>query len=191
MTSFTVHTLDSAPLASQALLAEVKQQWGFVPNLQGILAESAPALEGYQHLFRLVGKSSFTPAEQQLVFLAVATFNECEYCTMGHTYLARGARLDETAIEAVRAGNAVPDRRQETLRDFATAVVRERGFVGDAAVDAFLAAGFTRAQILEVVLVAATKTISSYANHIAHTPKEAFMSDPAFAWHAPGKRQAA
>ncbi len=31
--------------------------------------------------------------------------------------------------------------------------------------------------MLEVVTIAATKTISNYANHITHTPKEAFMAD--------------
>ena len=52
--------------------------------------------------------------------------------------------------------------------------MRERGFVGDAAVDAFLAAGFTRANVLEVVAIAATKTISNYTNHLTGTPFDAF-----------------
>ena len=68
--------------------------------------------------------------------------------------------------------------------------LRERGFVGDTAVDAFIAAGYTRAQVLEVVLITACKTISNYVNHIAHTPKESFMSDPALGWKAPGERAA-
>jgi len=57
--------------------------------------------------------------------------------------------------------------------------------VGDAAVEAFLTAGFTRAQVLEVVMIISCKTISNYVNHIAHTPKESFMSDPTLGWKAP------
>jgi len=60
-----------------------------------------------------------------------------------------------------------------------------------AAVEAFLSAGFTRENVLEVILVVATKTISNYANHIAGTPKEGFMSDPALAWTAPRNRPGA
>jgi alkylhydroperoxidase family enzyme len=63
-------------------------------------------------------------------------------------------------------------------------VVESRGFAGDAAVDAFLSAGFTKANVLEVVAVIATKTISTYTNHLTHTPHEAFMSDPSLAWSA-------
>ena len=62
------------------------------------------------------------------------------------------------------------------------------GAAGDEAVDAFLAAGFTKAQVFEVVTVIATKTISNYVNHLAHTPKESFMADPTLGWTAPRNR---
>lgn len=81
--------------------------------------------------------------------------------------------------------------RLEALRVFAQAVVRERGFVGDATVEAFMAAGFTKANVLEVVTIAATKTISNYTNHITHTEKESFMADAALEWTAPRNRKAA
>lgn len=191
MTKFTVHTEATAPAAAKARLAEVKRAWGFIPTLHGTLAESPIALEAYDTLFGLVAKSSFTPAEQQAAYLAVNVLNECEYCTAGHTYLARAAKLDEAAIQGLRNGQPIADVRLQTLRLFAERVVRERGFVGDAAVDAFLAAGFTRENVLEVVTIVATKTISNYVNHITHTPKEGFMADPSLAWTAPRNRQMA
>lgn len=55
-------------------------------------------------------------------------------------------------------------------------MVRQRGVVDPADVDAFLAAGFTRAQVLEVILGIATKVLSNYTNHIAATPLDAFMA---------------
>lgn len=59
---------------------------------------------------------------------------------------------------------------------------------GDQAVNAFVAAGFTPSQVLEVVTIIATKTISNYANNLTHTPLEDFMSDPALRWHDPKGR---
>lgn len=189
MTTFDVHTLDTAPEGSKVRLAAVKAAWGFVPNLQGTLAESPVALEAYDHLFGLIAsKSTLTPIELQVAYQAINVFHECEYCTMGHTYLSRSVGMDEATIKALRAGGRVADARLEALRMFAEAVVRERGFVGDAAVDAFIAAGFTKANVLDVVAIAATKTISNYTNHITHTPKEAFMTDPALAWVSPRNR---
>jgi AhpD family alkylhydroperoxidase len=191
MTAFAQHGLDTAPEGSRARLANVKSAWGFVPTLHATLAESPVALEAYDTLFGLVAKSTLTPVEQQVAYQAINVFHECEYCVAGHTFLSRKAGVPEAAIQAIRNGEPVAgDARLEALRRFAEAAVRERGFVGDGAVEAFLAAGFTRANVLEVVTVAATKTISNYTNHIARTPEEGFMADPSLAWTAPRNRAA-
>jgi AhpD family alkylhydroperoxidase len=191
MTRFDIHTVDTAPAGSQAPLAAVAKAWGFTPKLHAILAESPAALIGYDTLFGLVAQSTLSPVEQQVAYQAINVFHGCEYCTMGHTYLSRAAGMDEAAIAALRADKAPGDPRHAALWSFARAVVESRGHAGDAAVDAFIAAGFTRANVLEVVTIIATKTISNYTNHLTHTPKEAFMSDPALAWAAPARRIAA
>jgi AhpD family alkylhydroperoxidase len=191
MTRFDIHTVDTAPAGSQAPLAAVAKAWGFTPKLHAILAESPAALIGYDTLFGLVAQSTLSPVEQQVAYQAINVFHGCEYCTMGHTYLSRAAGMDEAAIAALRAGKAPADPRQAALWTFARAVVESRGHAGDTAVDAFIVAGFTRANVLEVVTIIATKTISNYTNHLTQTPKEAFMSDPALAWTAPAHRIAA
>jgi uncharacterized peroxidase-related enzyme len=191
MTRFDVHTPATAPEGSKAPLEAVTKAWGFTPKLHAILAESPAALIGYDTLFGLVAQSTLSPVEQQVAYQAINVFHGCEYCTMGHTYLSRAAGMDEPAIAALRADKAPADPRQAALWTFARAVVESRGHAGDAAVDAFVAAGFTRANVLEVVTIIATKTISNYTNHLTHTPKEAFMSDPALAWSAPQMRVAA
>lgn len=186
MTKFQVHTLDSAPPASDPLLQASQKQWGFIPTLHAILAESPVALEAYADLFRLVSQSTLSAAEQQVVYIAVSARHGCEYCVAGHTYLGRSVSLAEPALRALRQGDPITsDARLQALRHFAESVVEQRGAVGDAAVDAFIAAGFTRANVLEVITIVATKVISNYTNHVAHTPKESFMSDPALSWSAP------
>lgn len=192
MASFPSHTLDTAPEGSKATLAAVTKAWGFLPKLHGKLAESPLALEAYDALFGLVArKATLSPVETQVAYQAINVFHGCEYCTAGHTWLSRQAGMDEAAIAALRGETPILDARLQALRLFAEAVVRERGFVGAEAVDAFLAAGFTRAQVLEVVAIAATKTISNYANHITGTETEGFMADPALGWTSPRNRRAA
>jgi len=172
---------------SKAKLVEIETAWKFIPNLHRILAESPQALEAYDTMFGLVAKSTLSPIEQQVAFLAVNFANECAYCMAGHSVLARMAGMAPDAIEALREGKAIADARLEALRAFTTKVVTERGFVGDAAVEEFLAAGFTRRQVLDVVLVVATKTMSNYVNHITHTPNDAFMAQTT--WTAPRDRR--
>ncbi|WP_157384604.1 carboxymuconolactone decarboxylase family protein [Nitratireductor soli] len=185
MLTFAPHTLESAPAGARGTLKTVVEAWSFVPKLHGILAESPVALDAYEALFSLAGRAPLPLDERQLVFLAVSAFHGCEYCVAGHTYLARQAGLDEAVIRAVREGVQIADRRLQNLRDFTETVVRKRGQAGDARVEDFLAAGFTRANLLELVMIIATKTLSNYVNHLTHTPKEDFMSDPALNWVAP------
>jgi AhpD family alkylhydroperoxidase len=184
MTRFDLHTPDTAPEGSKAQLAATTKAWGFTPKLHAIMAESPAALIGYDTLFGLVGQSSLTPVEQQVAFLTVSVFHGCAYCTMGHTYLARAAGMDEAVLGALRDGDLPADPKLAALAQFTRAVVETRGMAGDAAVEPFLAAGFTKANVLDVVGIIATKTISNYTNHLTHTPKEAFMADPALAWTA-------
>ena len=191
MTKFDLHTVETAPEGAREQLAAVTKAWGFTPKLHAILAESPAALIGYDTLFGLVAKSTLSPVEQQVVYQVVNVFHGCEYCTMGHTYLSRAAGMDERTVQALRAGALPADPKLAALAQFARAVVESRGHAGDAAVQAFLDAGFTRANVLEVVTVIATKTISNYTNHLTHTPKESFMSDPALAWTASAHRIAA
>jgi AhpD family alkylhydroperoxidase len=184
MTKFNVYSPETAPEGSKAQLAAVTKTWGFTPKLHGILAESPAALIGYDTLFGLVAGSSLTAIEQQVAYQAINEFHGCEYCTMGHTYLSRAAGMDEATVADLRADRAPAGARLAALWNFARSVVETRGMAGDAAVDAFIAAGFTKANVLDVVTIIATKTISNYTNHLTHTPKEAFMSDPSLAWTA-------
>lgn len=185
MTTFPLHTPDTAPEGSRTTLAAAAKAWGFVPNLHAVLAESPVALVSYDTLFGLIGESSLSPLEAQVAFLTVSVFHGCEYCTMGHTYLARSVGIPEDEIQRLRAGTLPQDPHLAALSRFVTVVLQTRGRAGAAAVDGFLAAGFSQANVLDVVTVIATKTISNYVNHLTGTPKEAFMADPSFAWTAP------
>lgn len=174
--AFTRHTADTAPQAARATLAAVKAGFGFVPNLQATMAESPELLAGYTALWDLFGKTSLSATEQQVVYMSANYENGCTYCMAGHTTLAKMLKIPGQTIDALRAGTAIDDPRLEALHVFARAVVAARGRVPDAQVQAFLDAGFTRAQVLEVVLGVATKVLSNYTNHLTGTPNDPFMA---------------
>jgi uncharacterized peroxidase-related enzyme len=171
MSKFTLHTAESAPEAARETLANVHKNYGFVPNLLAGLAEAPTALHSYLALSEQFGKASLSAPEQQVVLLATSVINECRFCVAAHSYLARNiAKLDEVSITALRDGGELPDARLNALARFTRAVVNERGWVNGPALDAFFAAGFSKAQVLEVVLGVTTKTLSNYANHLLETP---------------------
>ena len=187
--AFTRYTADTAPAAAQPILAGVKAAFGFVPNLQATMAESPELLAGYSALWDLFGKTSLTTTEQQIVYMTANFENACHYCMAGHTTLSKMQKIDDAVIAALRTGTAIPDAKLEALHRFATAVVANRGFVDDAGVQAFLDAGYTLQNVLEVVLGIATKVMSNYTNHLTGTPLDAFMKGNE--WAKPAKVSAA
>lgn len=170
MTDFRVHNLESAPKESLEFLSKAKQTYGFVPNLLGVLAESPAALKAYVLLGALLEKSSFTPAEQQLLFLAISLENRCEYCVAAHSTVAKMQQVPDDVVESLRENRPVADVRLQALNRFTRNVVRERGWISEKEIEGFLSAGFTKAQVFEVILAVAMKTLSNYSNHIAGTP---------------------
>lgn len=182
---FTMHDTNTAPAASAEMLNSVQKTWGFVPNLHRILAQSPAALEAYGTLWGIAEKTSFTPQERNIVYLAIIYENECTYCMAGHTNLSRMAKVEPEVISAVREGRPIADGKLEALRQFAAKVTRQRGVVSQADVATFKAGGYDNQSVLDVLVLAATKLISNYTNHLAETPKDSVMKDAE--WTPPGK----
>ncbi|MDO5057435.1 MAG: carboxymuconolactone decarboxylase family protein [Lautropia sp.] len=170
MSRLTVHSVESAPEAARPRVETAQKNNGFLPNLIGVLANSPAALEMYQEVGLINGKTSLTPGEREVVQITAAVDNGCGFCKAGHTALSRKKNLlDDAAIEALRDGTALPDPKLEALARFTRAVMLHKGNVPDAQLAAFRAAGYDEAQVLEVILGVALATLCNYANNIART----------------------
>lgn len=185
MSLFSPLTLDDAQGEARAILESVDKKYGFVPNLLGNLAHAPKAAEGYLALGALVDKTSFSALEQQVIMLAVSRYNECTYCIGAHSAISAMHKLPAEVIDAIRNDEPIADEKLEALRVFTTKLVDRRGWLGEGDIETFLAAGYDKSQVLEVVLGVAMKTISNYTNHIADTVLDDAFAD--FAWNAPDK----
>lgn len=183
MADFTVHTAETAPEGSKPLLEGATAKYGFTPNLLGVLAESPAALKAYMDISGTVGQTSFSPTEQQIVLMTASFENECTYCMAAHSTIATGAGVAADVIESLRSGSAIADPKLNALADFTRATVENRGQVDSAVTAAFLAAGYTNAHILEVIVGVAQKVISNYANHFSHNQPDAAFAP--MAWEKP------
>lgn len=170
MTQFRQYTTDNAPERSRPILQQVRNAFGFVPKLMATLAESPQALEAYLTLDRLLSESTLSPQEQQVVLLAVSFENQCEYCMAAHTVVGSMKKVPRDVVAAIRNGQDVPDERFAALTRFAREVVRRRGRISELELADFLAAGFSKRNVVEVLMAVAQKTLSNYVNHVAATP---------------------
>lgn len=181
MATFTLYTLETAPEASRPNLEGSLKAFGRVPGLHAVMAEAPALLDGYKQLHRLFSEeTSFNKDELTVVWQTINVEHACHYCVPAHTGIAKMMKVDDAITNALRDETPLPNARLEALRSFVLLVVRRRGSVDDAAVQAFLDAGFTQRQVLEVILGVAQKVMSNYTNHLAQTPVDAPMQ--AFAW---------
>ena len=165
----TPASIATSPAASQALLEAVNRQIGSVPNLFRVVGNSPAALEGYLGMSGALAKGALPAQTRERVALAVAEINGCGYCLAAHSTMAKNlAKLDDAEIAANRAG-ASNDAKADAAVRFAALVTRARGHVDTNAVLAVRAAGYSDAQIVEIVLHVALNTWTNYLNEVADT----------------------
>jgi uncharacterized peroxidase-related enzyme len=165
----------SAEPKARELLERAHEQLGMIPNMYALMANAPEALDTYLYGYeRFRKESGFSPAEQEVVFLTISYENACDYCMAAHSVIAdTRSHVPAPVTDAIRAGAEVPDRRLGALSEFTRAILAKKGRPERSDVEAFLAAGFTERQILDVVLAIAVKTISNYTNHLFETPVDA------------------
>ena len=167
-----IHTpasIEASPAPAQPLLHAVHQMLGVTPNLFRVIANSPAALEGYLGLNGALGKGLLDARTRERIALAVAEVNRCDYCLSAHTYLGENvAKLDAAEMALNRQGGSKDATADAAVR-FATKVVRERGHVADADVQAVKDAGYSDGQIVEIVLHVALNTLTNYVNEVAKT----------------------
>lgn len=182
MSTYPVHTIESAPEQSKPVLRELQQAFGAIPNIAGAMAESPVLINGFIGLFQRVHAGSFTEAQIQTVLLTNAVTNACSWAVAFHTALALKEGLHPADVEAIRNGRAPEDRNQAALSILAKTLIETRGRLADHDVEKFVAAGFSHAQVLEVIAVVAASTITNYVGSVTKPPLEAPFQ--AYEWNA-------
>lgn len=167
-----IHTperIENAPAASQDLLKAVQAQLGSVPNMFRIISNSPAALEGYLGLNTALSKGELSVATRERISLAVAEYNQCNYCLAAHTYLGLNvAKLTEAEIQSNRHGHSTDAKADVAVR-FSLQVLKARGHVRAEDVEAVRAAGFSDASIIEIVELVALNVLTNYTNSVLAT----------------------
>jgi uncharacterized peroxidase-related enzyme len=160
----TAHA-DSGVLAT---LSAVKAKIGMVPNLFSTFAQSPAVLNGYLAFSDALSKGVLTAKQREIISLAVAQANECQYCLSAHTLMGKGAGLSADGIRKAREGKA-ENVIDDAVAFFARRVVDTRGRVTDADISAARLAGLDDGLIIEVIANVTINVLTNYTNNAALT----------------------
>jgi AhpD family alkylhydroperoxidase len=180
VTTFPVHTIESAPERSRPALRQLQSAFGMIPNIAGAMATSPVLITSLVGLFGNVHGGSFTEAQVQIVLLTDAVVNACTWAVAFHTALALKEGIDPADVQAIREGRLPKDGKLAALSALARTMIEKRGRLNDQDIDQFIAAGFGKDHALEVIAIVAASTITNYTGSITKTPLEATFQ--AHAW---------
>lgn len=159
----------SLPAASQALLAQVQQAFGATPNMFKLTANSPAALQSMWGAFAALGKGTLGAKLGELIAVAIANRNQCDYCLAAHTALGQNAGLSAADLLEAQSGRS-GDAKIASALAFALQVVEGRGQVDQQRFADLRAAGFSDGQIVELLAHIALNLFTNYINIALETP---------------------
>ena len=165
MERFQVPTKEEVSANNQAIFNNLEKAIGFVPNLYAYYAKNETALGDYLTLQNR--KSSLKAKEKEVINLVVSQFNGCNYCLSAHTQIGKMNGFTEDQILEIRTATASFDGKLDALAKFVRATVENNGRASEAVKEQFFAAGYTEANLIDVVIVIGDKTISNLIHNLA------------------------
>jgi len=169
MTRIPVHSVDSAPEGSRDALKKLEAQFGKVLNIHGAMAHSPAVLETYVAIQQvLADRGALDKRTREVIALAVANVDECEYCQAAHTLGGKAAGLSDQETIAIRRG-AAGDAKTAALVTLVREQAANVGHVQDSSWQAALDAGWSDAELAESSAVVALNLFTNYWNHTVQT----------------------
>lgn len=162
--TFNVPTRADVSATNQQVFDNLQKGLGFVPNLYAYFAKSETALADY--LAFQNRKSTLRAKEREVINLVVSQVNGCRYCLSAHTVLGKMNGFTEEQIIDLRKGSAGFDTKIDALVKLSKSITVNRGRADEALVEAFFEAGYTEANLVDVVIVIGDKIISNYIHNL-------------------------
>ncbi len=176
MSTFNVPTREEVSTNNQTIFDNLNKALGFVPNLYATYAHSDTALENYLNFSN--AKTSLSAKEKEVVNLAVSQVNECIYCLSAHTAIGKMNGFTDEQILELRAGFASFDSKLDALAKLAKNVTENRGKADKDVVENFFAAGYTKGNLIDTIVLVGDKTISNYINNVTEIPVDFPVAQP-------------
>lgn len=168
MSRFKVPVRGEVSEANQQLFDQLQKAIGMVPNLYATMAHSETALANYLQFQQ--GKTLFSNREKEVVNLVVSEVNACRYCQSAHTAVAKMNGFSEEEIFQIRAGVSEWNPKIDALAKLTKAIAESKGQNVQEELEVFFQNGFTKAHLVDLVLLIADKVVMNYLHNITQIP---------------------
>lgn len=158
-----------APAGSLEILQRTGKAMGMVPNLYRALAHAPAALRAYVDTTVTLARGQLPAPLREQIAVATAGHNRCDYCAAAHTMLGKRAGLSAHEL-SLNLGAASDDPKTAVALSFVKALLEQRGAVPDEQLQAMADAGFSQADVVEIVAHVGMNWFTNTFNRLARTP---------------------
>ncbi len=160
--------LQQTDAKTAATLKGVQAKLGVIPNLMSTMAHSPSLLNGYLQFSEALSQGRLNRSQRELIAIAIAQENQCEYCLSAHAMLGKQAGLQDGDITLARNGEA-RDVTDAAIVGLAVKLAKSGAVLDDHDFTAASHAGLDAGLILEIVAQVVLNTLTNYVNHVAGT----------------------
>lgn len=168
MKKFLVPTREEVSEGNKKNFDNLEKSLGMVPNLYAYFARNETALADYMALQNR--KSTLKAKEREVINLVVSQVNDCRYCQSAHTMVGKLNGFTDEQILEIRGGSASFDAKLDALVKFAKEITVTRGRPSADTTEALFNAGYTEANMIDIIIVIGDKTISNYIHGVTQFP---------------------
>src|SRR6266704_7077627 len=147
------------------------------PRFLQVLANSPASLRAYIRADAALVRGQLTPRQREQVALAVAEINGSSYSLSAHYDAGKSLGLTHQEMQLARNA-AAAEPKADTMLRFTRSVVLQRGDISDEDFQALGKAGFTDAQIIEIVANIALNIFSNYFSSVAKPEMDFALLQP-------------
>lgn len=163
MARLPIQNVESATGSNKDIFAALQKGLGMVPNMAKVMANSPAVLQSWVQFNGALGAARLSAQIREQVALLTAEANACTYCLSAHSVLGKMAGLNQAQIDGARHLQSADPRTFAALK-FAQAVIDLRGGVGEHDLRAVREAGFSDAEVAEIVATVALNFFTNFFN---------------------------
>lgn len=158
-TALNLPMMDPLPEATQKYFDICQEKLGMVPNVLRAYAFDAEKLNSFTAMYNdlMLGGSSLSKLEREMIAVAVSSVNKCFYCLVAHGAAVRELSGDPALGEAIAMNYKVAKitPKQRAMLDFSVKMTKESGSMEEADREGLRQHGFTDRDIWDIASVAA------------------------------------
>jgi uncharacterized peroxidase-related enzyme len=157
-TALDLPMADPLPPETKKYFDICQEKLGMVPNVLRAYAFDVEKLNAFTAMYNdlMLGDSSLSKLEREMIAVAVSSYNKCYYCLVAHGAAVRQLSSDPELGEALVMNYRVAkiSAKQRAMLDFAVKLTRESAAVEEADRQVLRDQGFSDRDIWDIASVA-------------------------------------